>query len=277
MADYNEISRGNPMKTTTAIPGALVGLTGLVVGVLSLVLESPTLGAIAGICAGCAAWWLVIMNRKIIESQSRQALITNELEDVKAQTAETSQAVNDLQNSGEVEKVTVDDDTNFKNDASSSEPETQGPDVLHDPSTGLFSENFFKVALETRIASARRHLRPISVVVLALADDAKLTVQETAAAIQETIRDADTACRLSSGEFALVLEDTPETGAVWTVERIRRNLQDASDKHATVWAGVACYPAHAFTRDEIIQASTEALKQAKEWDQDRIEVATTIE
>ena len=262
------------MKTTTAIPGAAVGLAGLIVGVLSYLLENATLGAIAGICAGFTAWWLVIMNRKITENQTRQSLITQELDDVKTKTAETEQAINELQHSGEVEEVVVEDSPSAD---TQEETQSQGPDVLHDPTTGLFSENFFQVALETRIASARRHLRPISVVVIAMDDDASISVEETADAIQETIRDADTACRLASGEFALVLEDTPETGAVWTVERIRRNIQDASDENTTVWAGVACYPAHAFTKDEIVQASLDALEQAKEWDQDRIEVASTVE
>lgn len=258
------------MKTTTAAPGVLVGLAGLILGLLSFFLDNAALGAIAGICAGFTAWWLVIMNRKIVENQTRQLLIDQELNDVKAKTAETEQAISELQDSEvELTEETLPTET--------AEAMSQGPDVLHDPVTGLFSENFFQVALETRIASARRHLRPISVVVISLDETSSLSVEETAQAIQETIRDADTACRLASGEFALVLEDTPETGAVWTVERIRRNIQDASDANTTVWAGVACYPAHAFTKDEIVQASLEALEQAKEWDQDRIEVASTVE
>lgn len=258
------------MKTTMAIPGAIVGLLGLAAGLLSIFLESPTLGGVAGLCAGGAAWWLVIMNRKILESQARQSLITSELNEMRDQAAETEQVVTELQDNEEPETLHDDEDT------LSAQSENQ-PDVLHDAVTGLFSENFFRVALESRIASARRHLRPVSVVVISIDKDAAITPTQTATAILETIRDADTACRLVSGEFALVLEDTPETGAVWTVERIRRNLQDASSDEATVWAGVACYPAHAFGKDEIIEASLAALKQAKEWDQDRIEVATTVE
>ncbi|MCZ7627987.1 MAG: GGDEF domain-containing protein [Microthrixaceae bacterium] len=64
-------------------------------------------------------------------------------------------------------------------------------------------------------------------------------------AISETVRDSDIACRLGDGTFGVILEDTPENGAVWTVERIRRNLVSSSGHH-TLWAGVACYPAHAF-------------------------------
>lgn len=158
----------------------------------------------------------------------------------------------------------------------------EGPnpqDLLSDPETGLFSQAYFDVALEARIAAARRRLRPVALVVLDIvrglaseeaqpADAGLVTI-----ALRRTLREADTACRLDDGRFALVLEDTPESGAIWTVERIRGHLLESGIIH-TVWAGVACYPAHAFDRDEIMSQATAALRQAKEWRQDRIEVAS---
>jgi GGDEF domain-containing protein len=91
--------------------------------------------------------------------------------------------------------------------------------------------------------------------------------------VRATLRDADTACRLDDGKFALILEDTPENGAVWTVERIRRSLAGQQDRH-TLWAGIACYPAHAFDAWELFDRARQALEAAREWQQDRIEVAT---
>ncbi len=41
-----------------------------------------------------------------------------------------------------------------------------------------------------------------------------------------------------------------------------------------MWAGVACYPAHAFSTDELLDQASPALDAAREWKQDRIEVAT---
>ena len=49
------------------------------------------------------------------------------------------------------------------------------------------------------------------------------------ATVKDTLREADTSCRLRNGYFALLLEDTPENGAIWTVERIRRSLADARE------------------------------------------------
>lgn len=150
--------------------------------------------------------------------------------------------------------------------------------ALTDPATGLFSENYLLVALESRLASARRHLRPVAV---ALVDvTAGLPGENTrpadpkvvAEAIRDTVRDSDIACRLEDGTFGVILEDTPENGAVWTVERIRRNLVSTSGHH-TLWAGVACYPAHAFDGGEMMEQVRFALAAAREWNQDRIEVA----
>ncbi|MDZ7679507.1 MAG: diguanylate cyclase [Acidimicrobiales bacterium] len=150
--------------------------------------------------------------------------------------------------------------------------------LLIDPETGLFSEDYFDVAIEARIAAARRHLRPVGVVVLEVVEGLRTGQVEqadpkrVAEAIQETLREADTSCRRGDGRFALLLEDTPENGAIWTVERIRRFLAER-DPSLTMRAGVACYPAHGFTSESLIALAGTALDAAREWHQDRIEVA----
>jgi diguanylate cyclase (GGDEF)-like protein len=149
--------------------------------------------------------------------------------------------------------------------------------LLTDAETGLFSEAYFDVALEARIAAARRRLRPVALVLLDVVRGLATESSEADAdlvtrALRRTLREADTACRLADGRYALVLEDTPENGAIWTVERVRTHLAESGTIH-TVWAGVACYPAHAFDKDEILNQAKTALSQAREWRQDRIEVA----
>jgi two-component system cell cycle response regulator len=151
--------------------------------------------------------------------------------------------------------------------------------TLTDESTGLFSQEYFDAALDARLSAARRHLRPVAVVLIevveGLADGSPrpATPRVVADSISATIRDADTACRMADGRFGLVLEDTPENGAIWTVERVRRHLAGVSTG-LTLWAGVACYPAHAFDAGEILTQAETALTAAREWRQDRIEVAT---
>ncbi|MEO2108236.1 MAG: diguanylate cyclase [Actinomycetota bacterium] len=102
-----------------------------------------------------------------------------------------------------------------------------------------------------------------------MADPMEVTV-----ALRNTLRESDTATRLRDGRFGLVLEDTPENGAIWTMERLRRDLAEANP-NLTMWAGVACYPAHAFDVVALIDRADKALEAAHDWNQDRIEVATT--
>lgn len=154
-----------------------------------------------------------------------------------------------------------------------------GPqNALTDQVTGLFSEEYLQVALESRLASARRHLRPVAVALLEVTaglpgeSSRPADPSVVADAIRNTVRDSDIACRLGDGTFGVILEDTPENGAVWTVERVRRNLVSTSGHH-TLWAGVACYPAHAFDGDDLMEQVRVALTAAREWNQDRIEVA----
>ncbi|MEY2454591.1 MAG: hypothetical protein QOD92_4165 [Acidimicrobiaceae bacterium] len=155
-----------------------------------------------------------------------------------------------------------------------------GESSLTDVSTGLFNEQFFRVSLDTRVSAARRHLRPVAVVLVQVSDGVREGAPSPAApdlvaeGVRATLRDADTACRLDDGRFALILEDTPENGAVWTVERVRRALANERPGQ-TLWAGIACYPAHAFDAWELFDRAAQALDAAKEWHQDRIEVATS--
>ena len=150
--------------------------------------------------------------------------------------------------------------------------------TLIDEATGLFTEQYFRVTLDARVAAARRNLRPVAVVLLdvvtgvSAGDPRPADPRSIAESIRSTLREADTPCRLDNGMYGLLLEDTPENGAVWTVERVRRRLINDLPGQ-TLWAGVACYPAHAFTAEEILDQAGHALEAAREWKQDRIEVA----
>ena len=62
-------------------------------------------------------------------------------------------------------------------------------------------------------------------------------------------------------------------GACSTCKRLR-SLAGSEGGH-TLWAGIACYPAHAFDAWELFDRAGNALEAAREWQQDRIEVATS--
>jgi len=90
----------------------------------------------------------------------------------------------------------------------------------------------------------------------------------------ETVREADTVCRLDDGAYAVIMEDTPENGAIFCIERLRRAMVER-EPGLNLWAGIACYPAHGLTDEEVVGRARRALKAAREWRQHRIEIATT--
>ena len=143
--------------------------------------------------------------------------------------------------------------------------------------TGLFNENYFRATIDTRVLAAKRHLRPVSIALVTVSAGPDRTVPadmtKVSEAIRTTLRDSDIACHLDDGRFAFILEDTPEDGAVWTLERLRRCLGEV-DPTMVQWAGIACYPAHAFNSAELLSKTEEALATAAEWPQARIEVAS---
>ena len=145
-----------------------------------------------------------------------------------------------------------------------------GEGTLHDPESGLLNEAYFRAALPNRVATARRVLRPISVVLTRLRE--AVHARQVALGLLDTLRESDTACRLADGSFALILEDTPENGAVWTMERLRRLLHEQGTE-VVLWAGVASYPAHALESAELLALAESALHDAMQWEVSRIEVA----
>ena len=257
------------MKGRAAFPGLAAGALGVVAGLLGLVLESPSFGAVAGILALAAGIAGIRTARQLDEQADVQRLVEDELRNVRSGAEQTEAELSQIKSS-RVSGPAVDHTADHQGE--------DGHDPLTDETTGLFSESFFSVALDSRVAAARRHLRPVSVVLLEVveglpSDQPHVTDAGTVAdAIKATLREADTACRLHNGDFALLLEDTPENGAIWTVERIRRFIAERGAE-LTLWAGVACYPAHAFSPDELMGAASDALNSAREWRQDRIEVA----
>lgn len=149
---------------------------------------------------------------------------------------------------------------------------------LLDPGSGLFAEPFFVATLSWRLTACRRVLRPLALALFEVVDGlpdgpvVPSSPQVVTGMIGATLRTSDVAARMGDGTYGLMLEDTPEDGAVWAVERLRRSLGTKPGSRA-VRAGVACYPGQALTPHDILCAARDAFAVAREWPQDRIEVA----
>jgi diguanylate cyclase (GGDEF)-like protein len=217
------------------LPGAAVGLTGLVIGTASVIVDLPLLGFVAGVCALSAGLVAVMQTLRVHEAE------------MEAATA--------------VDAVTLRHLELFTSARERS---------LVDEATGLPDHRFFELALEGRVASARRHLWPLTLVLVELEIET-LPGDEHAAAealasfsvlLRRTLREADIACRLTGTRFAMILEDTAEEGAVWTAERLQIGLARNTGHISRLSAGVASYPTHALQAHEMLAQAESALTRA---------------
>jgi diguanylate cyclase (GGDEF)-like protein len=152
--------------------------------------------------------------------------------------------------------------------------------AVRDPETGLLGEHYFGLALEHRIAAARRQLQPVALLLLTI--DAEGTTEQGkhdvivafADILRETLRESDTVCRLGASSFGVILEDTSEAGGVWAAERLRTALIRQRDALVRLAAGVAAYPTHALEADDVLHRAQGALESARASGSSRVEVAS---
>jgi diguanylate cyclase (GGDEF)-like protein len=150
-----------------------------------------------------------------------------------------------------------------------------------DAVTGLIDKTYFRVTLSQRVASARRHLQPLSLVVFELdgferarPERRDQALRLLGSALRRTLRECDTACRYGDTAVAALLEDTPESGAAAAAERVRKAVtMSPTGRSFTLSAGIACYPSHALDAHDLLRRSVQALAAARAAGRDRVEIA----
>lgn len=158
-----------------------------------------------------------------------------------------------------------------------------------DAVTGLVDQMHFRTTLTQRVASARRQLQPLSLVVFELdgsepggwsgkgaasASRREQSMRLVGSVMKRTLRESDIACRFGERSVAALLEDTPESGAACAAERLRLALAATpTGRTLTISAGIACYPSHALDAPELLRRSVRALAVARATGRDRVEIA----
>lgn len=271
-----------------ALPGTLAGLAGLVVAIAAIITQEAALVVVAALLTVlCVVLVLALPNRLPLRYKERRDLkeeaekLARENDKMAARAArfeaEAIAAREQLATAMLAERAQPVSTEPLA--ASAAATADASHDDILDPETGVFTQVFFDASLGKRISAARRGLRPLTVAMVEVVEhvglpDVRQTAPKPVADILvETLREADTVARMDDGVFAVLLEDTPENGAIWTLERIRRRISEDL-KGCTLRAGMSCYPAYAFDAAQLVEQSLGALEAAREWRQDRIEVTT---
>ena len=161
--------------------------------------------------------------------------------------------------------------------------------AVRDGLTNLFNRRYLDETLERELARAKREGYPLSLVMIDIDHFKRLNdtyghqagdkvLRELAALLWGNIRTEDVPCRYGGEEFLVLLPRMPLEVALERAEAWRKTLQATrvpfGDFHleTTISCGLAAYPEHARTHDELVRCCDEALYEAKRRGRNRCEV-----
>jgi diguanylate cyclase (GGDEF)-like protein len=156
--------------------------------------------------------------------------------------------------------------------------------------TGIWNRSYFNQRMGEEISAAQRYRRTVSLVMLDLDhfkghNDAfghpfgDQVLQSVGDVLHSALRTTDAPCRFGGEEFALILTETPDEGAMITAERIRKQIAELpfrpKDRHVQVTAslGVACstlFDSRALSVASLVTAADDVLYEAKQAGRDRV-------
>ncbi|MFC1594483.1 diguanylate cyclase [Candidatus Omnitrophota bacterium] len=145
--------------------------------------------------------------------------------------------------------------------------------------TGVYNYRYFYEMLPREIERAKRYPQEFSLLMLDidgfkayndthghLAGDKLL--RQLGHFLSESTRAVDMVFRYGGEEFAILLPQTPQTGAAIAAQRIMTHLRRKIS--VTVSIGIASYPMNAQSKEELIEKADRALYQAKCLGKDRV-------
>lgn len=166
---------------------------------------------------------------------------------------------------------------------------------IQDPLTGLSNRRYLEATLERELRRSEREQQPLGIIMLDvdyfkqfndtfghIAGDTLL--QELGKFLKGQIRAGDIACRYGGEEFMLILPAAPLEIVQQRAEQIRTLVKHLDVQHRqqslgeiTLSLGVAIFPSHGLTSEDVIRAADAALYQAKAEGRDRVITATTAQ
>ena len=152
--------------------------------------------------------------------------------------------------------------------------------TYRDDLTDLYNQRYLPVVLEQEMQRSQRQNSPFSVLFLDVdffksVNDrnghlvGSQVLVELSRLLRESIRRTDYAFRYGGDEYVIVLTGASAQNAFLVAERLRAKTQQSSftiagmDVKVTISIGVACYPDHAESSEELLQIADEAMYHGK--------------
>jgi len=165
---------------------------------------------------------------------------------------------------------------------------------VRDPLTGLFNRRFMEESLEREMQRSVRKNHPVSVLFADLDNfkrfndtfghDAGDHVLKTVADLfRKSVRVDDVVCRYGGEEFSFILPESSSENAVIRANELRETTKQMGMDYqnrdlgaVTLSIGVATFPEHGETAEEVLKTADKCLYAAKSEGRDRVSVATRL-
>ena len=99
-------------------------------------------------------------------------------------------------------------------------------------------------------------------------------LRQVSSIFHQQVRKIDIVCRYGGEEFAILLTQTNAQQALAIAEKLRRQVENwqfpGVPRSITISAGVAAFPTHGRSRDEIVRAADNGLYTAKQEGRNRV-------
>jgi len=169
--------------------------------------------------------------------------------------------------------------------------ETLRDQSIRDPLTGLFNRRFMEESLDRELQRAARKKHQVSVLFLDLDrfkrfndayghDAGDLVLRSIADLLRNFFRSDDVCCRFGGEEFGIILPESSAEHAAFRANGLRaavRGLKvqyhDQMLETVTLSVGVAAFPEHGTTSEELIKAADRCLYISKSSGRDAVTVA----
>lgn len=166
--------------------------------------------------------------------------------------------------------------------------------ALQDGLTGLYNRRYLDETLPRELRRAARRRQPLGLIMLDIDyfkayndtyghDVGDLLLQAVGAFLQSSVRAEDIACRYGGEEFLLMLPGASQEEAQRRAEDIRQgiaNLRVQSGNQSlgavTVSLGVASFPRHGSSADELVHRADLALYRAKARGRNQVHLAEAV-
>lgn len=151
--------------------------------------------------------------------------------------------------------------------------------------TGIFNRRYFEMRVVEEIDRARRFNSGMAVLMIDIDQFKRLNdefghllgdevLRQVSSMFHQQLRKIDVVCRYGGEEFAILLSQTNQQHSLAVAEKLRRLVESwqfpGVPQSVTISAGVATFPDHGTTRDELVKSADAGLYAAKQGGRNRV-------